>query len=130
MAAERPNAGVIPRKIALAEAFALIAQAWDPHVAGSVNGHHIKLAVFDGAFDWHAHPEEDEAFLVMEGAFRMEFRDGVVEMTVGDLIVVPAGVEHRPVADAPAKVLLFEPGSTLNTGDRETEKTKRDLKAV
>lgn len=119
-----------PTKISLPGAFAKITAPWDPHLAGEVSGHHIKLALLDGAFDWHAHPGEDEAFLVMDGGFRMEFRDRVVEMGEGDLLVVPAGVEHRPVADEPCGVLLFEPAGTLNTGDQVTAKTKRGLKRL
>lgn len=119
-----------PAKISLSQAFAKITEPWDPHLAGEVSGHHVKLALLDGAFDWHAHAGEDEAFLVIEGSFRMEFRDGAAEMHEGDLLVVPAGVEHRPVADKPCRVLLFEPAETRNTGDRVTAKTKTALKTL
>lgn len=96
---------------------------WSPRLLAELNDQHVKLARMEGAFDWHAHPEADELFLVVEGAIRIEFRDGRVELAEDDLHVVPAGVEHRPVAEETAFVLLFEPAGTRNTGDRMTEKT-------
>jgi mannose-6-phosphate isomerase-like protein (cupin superfamily) len=88
-----------------------------------LNGQHVKLVKFQGPFDWHRHEAEDELFLVVKGRFRLEFRDRAVDLAAGELIVVPRGVEHRPVAEAEVEVLLFEPAGTLNTGNVRTERT-------
>ena len=103
-------------KVALAEAFDAIREHWSPHVVAALNGQHVKLARLRGAFVWHHHDDADELFLVHRGRFRMEFRDRVVELGPGELLVVPRGVEHRPVADDEVEVLLFEPAGTTNTG--------------
>lgn len=100
-------------------ALADISEYWRPLVVARLNGQEVKLAKFMGPFVWHHHAHEDELFLVLKGALRMEFRDRVVELQAGDLLVVPRGVEHRPVADAPVEVLLFEPAGVRNTGDVE-----------
>lgn len=111
-------------RIDLAEMLGRIPEPWRPRIVGRVNDTELKLAKLAGAFDWHAHPEEDEAFLVLAGTLRLEFRDRRVELGPGDLCVVPRGVEHRPVADAgEAHVLLIEPAGTRNTGDRVTDRT-------
>lgn len=86
---------------------------------GQLNGQHVKLVKFQGEFVWHHHEHEDELFLVHRGRFRMEFRDGHVELEAGDMIVVPRGVEHRPVAAEEVEVLLFEPAGTINTGNAD-----------
>ena len=109
--------------VSLAEAADDIDEPWSPRLLAECNGQHVKLARMEGWFDWHAHPDGDELFLVVEGTIRIEFRDETVELDEDELHVVPAGVEHRPVADEPAVVLLFEPEGTRNTGDRVTEKT-------
>jgi mannose-6-phosphate isomerase-like protein (cupin superfamily) len=119
-----------PRAINLAAALAGFSEAWSPKIIGDVNDCQIKLVKLDGAFDWHKHEVEDEAFLVIEGRLRMEFRDGAPELGPGELIVVPRGVEHRPVALPTCQVLLFEPASTLNTGDVITARTQRDLERL
>ncbi|MEO0631039.1 MAG: cupin domain-containing protein [Planctomycetota bacterium] len=100
----------------------LIAEPWSPGIVASLNGQEVKLARLDGAFVWHKHDDADELFYVLEGSFRMELRDRPdsirsVELGVGDLIVVPRGVEHRPVADEACSVMLFEPAGVVNTGD-------------
>lgn len=105
------------QRIPLAEKFAAIAEHWSPRVVARLNGQEVKLAKFQGAFTWHHHEAEDELFLVHRGRFRMEFRDRTVELGPGDMLVVPRGVEHRPVADEEVEVLLFEPAGTLNTGN-------------
>jgi mannose-6-phosphate isomerase-like protein (cupin superfamily) len=109
--------------VSLTAAAASLDEPWSPRLLAELNGQHVKLARMEGAFDWHAHPDADELFLVVEGAIRIELRDGTVELGEDELHVVPAGVDHRPVADEPAAVLLFEPAGTRNTGDRVTEKT-------
>jgi len=110
-------------KVNLAEKFALFAEHWSPKVVGELNGQHVKLVKLLGAFVWHKHDAEDELFLVVRGRFRMEFRDRHVWVEAGEFLVVPRGVEHRPVADEEAHILLFEPASTLNTGDVRDERT-------
>lgn len=110
-------------KVNLAEKFALIHDHWNPRVAGELNGQQVKLVKFQGAFAWHHHEREDELFLVVKGRFRMEFRDRSVPLNEGEFLIVPRGVEHRPVADEEVQVLLFEPATTLNTGNVRDERT-------
>ena len=101
------------------EQAASLTESWRPRVLASLNGQEVKVARLSGEFVWHQHAEEDEMFLCLRGSFRIEFRDRVVTLRPGDMIVVPRGVEHRPVADADAEVLLFEPAGVRNTGDVE-----------
>jgi mannose-6-phosphate isomerase-like protein (cupin superfamily) len=110
-------------KVNLGEKLALIRDHWHPRVVAELNGQHVKLVKLEGPFVWHQHEREDELFLVVRGALRMEFRDRAVELGEGELIVVPRGVEHRPVAEREAEVLLFEPAGTLNTGNVRDERT-------
>jgi mannose-6-phosphate isomerase-like protein (cupin superfamily) len=110
-------------KVNLREKFALFSDRWSPKVVGELNGHHVKLVKLLGEFVWHKHDHEDELFLVVSGRFRMEFRDRQVWLEEGEFLVVPRGVEHRPVAGDEAQVLLFEPATTLNTGDVRDERT-------
>jgi len=98
--------------------FALFDDHWRPKVIGALNGQEVKLVKVQGVFPWHTHGAEDEMFLVWNGVFRVEFRDRVIELTRGEMIIVPAGVEHRTAADAEAEVLIFEPAEVRNTGDR------------
>lgn len=95
-----------------------------------LNEQQVKVVKFQGAFDWHKHDNEDELFLVVKGNFRMEFRDRDVLLGEGELIVVPRGVEHRPVADSEVHVLLFEPASTINTGDAKSTFTVEHLQRI
>jgi mannose-6-phosphate isomerase-like protein (cupin superfamily) len=110
-------------KVNLSQKLALIRDHWKPRIVGELNGQQVKLVKFTGEFVWHHHEEEDELFLVVKGRFRMEFRDREVWLEEGELLVVPRGVEHRPVAEEEAHVLLFEPASTLNTGNIRNERT-------
>ena len=110
-------------KVNLRAKFASINDHWQPRVAGELNGQHIKLVKFLGEFVWHKHDDADELFLVIRGNFHMEFRDRVVNLKAGEFLIVPRGVEHRPVADEEVEVLLFEPAGTLNTGDAGGERT-------
>ncbi len=110
------------QKVNLAEKFALINEHWRPKVVGELNGQEVKLVKFEGAFPWHHHEHEDEMFLALKGSFRIEFRDRTVELAEGEFVIVPRGVEHRPVADEEVEVLLFEPKNVLNTGNIEDEK--------
>ena len=113
-------------KINLAEKLALFNTHWDPKIVGELNGQQVKLVKFQGAFVWHQHAQEDELFLVVKGQFDMEFRDRRVTLKEGELIIVPRGVEHRPVAAQEVHVLLFEPASTRNTGDVRSALTVAD----
>lgn len=117
-------------KVNLGEKLALFGDHWNPRVVAELNGQHVKLAKFQGDFVWHAHAEEDELFLVLKGSFRMHFRDRVVDVGQGEMIVVPAGVEHCPRADEEVHVLLFEPASTRHTGDVETERTVHHFERI
>ena len=110
-------------KISLDEKFATFSEQWQPRIIGELNGQHVKIVRLLGEFVWHHHEAEDELFLVVEGKMTIEFRDRVVELRAGELCIVPRGVEHRPVAAEEAKVLLFEPASTLNTGNVENDRT-------
>lgn len=104
-------------------AFAAVRAHWSPHVVAELNGQHMKVVKFRGTFVWHHHEHEDELFLVHRGSFRMEFRDRVETLRTGDFVVVPRGVEHRPVADEEVEVVLFEPVGTLNTGNVRDART-------
>ncbi len=118
-------------KVNLAEKFALIQDHWNPRIAGELNGQQVKLAKFKGAFDWHHHEQEDELFLVVKGSFDMEFRDKTITVHPGEFLVVPRGVEHRPVAHDEAEVLLFEPATTVNTGNlTDSERTRTNLERL
>lgn len=103
-------------KVNITEKLALFDEHWSPKVVGELNGQHVKLVKLLGEFVWHHHEDEDELFLVVKGRFRMEFRDRSVDVEEGEFIVVPRGVEHRPVAEEEVSVMLFEPASTVNTG--------------
>ena len=116
--------------IDLREKFAAFSEYWSPRIVAELNGQHVKLAKIRGEFIWHHHDHEDELFLVHRGHLRMEFRDRVVELGPGQMIVVPRGVEHRPVADEETEIVLFEPAGTLNTGNVTNERTVHDLARV
>lgn len=104
-------------KVNIAEKMAQINDHWNPRIAGELNGQQVKLVKFQGEFVWHHHEHEDEMFLVITGEFDMHFRDQVVPLKAGEFIIVPRGVEHRPVAEHEVQVMLFEPANTLNTGN-------------
>jgi mannose-6-phosphate isomerase-like protein (cupin superfamily) len=105
-------------------------EPWKPKIVGELNGQHVKLVKFQGPFVWHHHDAEDELFLVVKGRFRMELRDRDVWLEEGEFLVVPRGVEHRPVAEEETHVLLFEPASTLNTGNVSNERTVERLERI
>ena len=117
-------------KVNLQQKLASFADHWSPKVVGELNGQQVKLVKFQGPFHWHHHDHEDELFLVVKGRFRMELRDGDVWLEEGEFLVVPRGVEHRPVAEEEVHVLLFEPATTLNTGNVENERTVRELERI
>ena len=117
-------------KVNLAEKLACFSEHWSPKLVGELNGQLVKLVKFRWPFVWHHHVHEDELFLVVKGRFRMELRDRHVWLEEGEFLVVPRGVEHRPVAEEEAHVLLFEPASTLNTGNVQNERTVADLERI
>jgi len=117
-------------KVNLAEKFARFSEQWSPKVVGELNDQMVKLVKFQGPFVWHHHDDEDEMFLVVKGSFRMELRDGDIDLNEGEFLVVPRGVEHRPVADQECHVLLFEPATTVNTGNAGGERTLLELQRL
>jgi mannose-6-phosphate isomerase-like protein (cupin superfamily) len=117
-------------KVNIADKFAKISEYYKPHIAGELNGQMVKLVKTKGEFVFHHHDIEDEMFLVVKGRFRMEFLDRHEWIEEGEFIVVPRGVEHRPVADEECWLLLFEPASTLNTGNLVNERTVAQLERV
>jgi mannose-6-phosphate isomerase-like protein (cupin superfamily) len=104
-------------KVVLSEKLALISEYWRPKVVGELNGQEVKLVKFQGEFPWHHHENDDEMFMGVNGSFELEFRDRKVTINPGEFIIVPRGVEHRPVAETEVEVMLFEPANLLNTGN-------------
>ncbi|MGB0681136.1 MAG: cupin domain-containing protein [Magnetovibrionaceae bacterium] len=122
---------MVLKKVNLEAAFGSFSETWSPRIAGEINDSHVKLAKLEGPFTWHHHELEDEMFLVIKGRLRMELRSQeAVILDPGEFIVVPKGVEHRPVAEEPCEVLLLEPKTTLNTGNVENDFTVADLKRL
>jgi len=116
------------RKVNLTAALAGIRDYWNPRIAGELNGQHVKLVKFQGEFVWHKHDDEDELFLVLDGRFTMEYREAdgtmaAIDLEPGEFLIVPRGMEHRPVAAQEVSVLLFEPAGTLNTGGVQDART-------
>ena len=114
----------------LSKVFAAITTHWDPHIVGELNGQYVKCAKLLGEFVWHKYESEDELFLVHRGTLHMRLRNGVVTIGPGQFYIVPRGVEHQPFAPEEVDVVLFEPVSTLNTGDVRNDLTKEVLKRV
>jgi mannose-6-phosphate isomerase-like protein (cupin superfamily) len=120
-----------PAKVNIAEALAGIDDHWNPRIAAEINGTHVKLVKFAGAFDWHSHAEEDELFLVIAGTLRMKLRSGDIDVGPGEFITIPHGTEHCPEAiGGECAVMLIEPASTINTGDVVTAKTRTELQRL
>lgn len=117
-------------KVNLEQKFALFGEHWKPKLVGELNGQHVKLVKFQGPFVWHQHDDEDEMFLVVRGRFRLEFRDREITLEEGEFMIVPRGVEHRPVADEEVCVMLFEPAETINTGNVQSEMTAVELEKI
>ena len=117
-------------KVNLAEKFSLFNDYYNPRIVGELNNQHVKLVKLKGEFVWHKHDVEDELFLVIKGKLKMEYRDRTVEINVGEFIIVPHGVEHKPSAAEEVHILLFEPATTLNTGNVENEMTRKELEKL
>jgi len=111
------------QKVNLQEKLKLFSDLWSPKIVGELNGHHVKLVKLKGEFVWHRHDQEDELFLVLQGEMTIQLRDRDIHLHEGEFFIVPRGVEHNPVALNEAQVLLFEPASTRNTGETQSEKT-------
>ena len=117
-------------KVNIAEKLSRFSDHWNPRIIGELNGQQVKAAKLKGEFFFHQHDQEDEMFLIVKGTLKMEFRDRTEILKPGEFIIVPRGVEHKPVADEEVELLLFEPASTLNTGNIENERTKKHLEKI
>jgi mannose-6-phosphate isomerase-like protein (cupin superfamily) len=117
-------------KINLADKLSKISEYWNPGVVGEVNNQFEKLVKFKGEFVWHKHKKEDEMFYVVSGNFTMKFRDREEQLNEGEFIIVPRGIEHKPVTEEEVSVMLFEPSTTLNTGDQINEMTRKNIKRI
>jgi len=117
-------------KVNVAEKLSLFSDYFSPKIAGELNGQQVKLVKFKGEFVWHKHDNEDEMFYVLKGSFKMELRDKTIVLNENEFLIVPRGVEHKPVADEEVSIMLFEPATTLNTGDAESELTKTVLDII
>ena len=117
-------------KINVAEKLSTFNDYFNPRIAGELNGQQVKLVKFKGEFVWHHHDNEDELFYVVKGSFDMQLQDKTITINEGEFIIIPRGIEHRPVAHKEVEVMLFEPASTLNTGNVENELTQKQLEKV
>ncbi len=117
-------------KVNIQQKLSLFSDYRNPRIVGELNGQHVKLVKLKGEFFWHKHDNEDELFYVFKGSFRMEFRDKTIVVNENEFLIVPRGVEHKPVADEEVSVMLFEPATTINTRDVESELTKRVLDKI
>lgn len=117
-------------KVNLAQKFSLFQEYWSPKIAGEINDSYVKLVKFKGEFVWHHHETEDELFLVVKGRLLIKLRDQDIFLEEGEFVIIPRGVEHLPVAEEEAQVLLLEPKTTLNTGNVQTERTIADLERI
>jgi mannose-6-phosphate isomerase-like protein (cupin superfamily) len=116
--------------INLSEKFTLFQEYWSPKIAGEINDSHVKLVKLKGEFVWHQHDTEDELFLVVKGKLLIKLRDQDIFLEEGEFVIIPRGVEHLPIAEEEAHVLLLEPKTTLNTGNVRDEKTVADLERI
>ncbi|HUQ97227.1 MAG TPA: cupin domain-containing protein [Chitinophagaceae bacterium] len=117
-------------KINLLEKFTQFEDTWSPKIVGELNGQHVKLVKLHGEFIWHRHDHEDELFFVVKGTLKIAFHDGVKTLHENEMLVVPRGIEHKPIADNEVWVMLFEPATTLNTGNIQNERTKEVLDVI
>ncbi|MEP6700504.1 MAG: cupin domain-containing protein [Bacteroidota bacterium] len=117
-------------KVNLAEKLSLFSDYFNPRIAGELNGQQVKLVKFKGEFIWHHHDNEDELFYVVKGSFDMQMRDKTITVNAGEFLIMPRGIEHKPVATEEVEIMLFEPASTINTGNIENEMTRKELKQL
>ncbi len=118
------------QKVNLTEKFSQFSDHFNPRIAGELNGQQVKLVKFQGEFVWHHHDNEDELFYVSKGSFEMHLRDKIITINEGEFLIVPRGVEHKPVAKEEVEIMLFEPASTVNTGNIENDLTKKELQII
>jgi mannose-6-phosphate isomerase-like protein (cupin superfamily) len=118
------------QKVSVAQKMSLFTDYFNPRIIGELNGQHVKAVKFQGEFIWHHHDNEDEMFLVTRGSFTMQLRDKNIEIKEGEFIIIPRGTEHRPVAENEVHILLFEPATTINTGQQESELTRKHLEKL
>jgi mannose-6-phosphate isomerase-like protein (cupin superfamily) len=111
------------RAINFRQKFGLFTEQWQPKVIAEMNNYQLKIVRLQGDFIWHDHKDTDETFIVIEGKMRIDFRDGAVELSAGEMFVVPKGMEHKPFAEQEVKLLLVEPRGVVNTGDEGGERT-------
>ncbi len=112
-------------KINISEKLSMFDDYYNPRIIGALNGQHVKLVKLQGEFIWHKHDNEDELFYVLEGTLKMELRNETIEIHKNEFLIVPRGVEHKPVAENEVSIMLFEPATTLNTGDAEANELTR-----
>ena len=118
------------KKINIEQKLSLFNDHWNPRIIGELNKQHVKLAKIKGEFIWHKHDKEDEMFLVLKGILKIEFRDRIETIHENEIIIVPKGVEHRPIAEEEVSIMLFEPATTINTGDLDNERTRKNLESL
>lgn len=118
------------KSINLKEKASLIQDHWNPHIIAELNGQHVKLAKIQGEFVWHKHDEEDEMFMVLSGLMQIELRDKTITIHPNEIVVIPKGIEHKPQALEETTILLFEPATTINTGDQVSTYTKLNLNKI
>src|SRR5689334_21033485 len=117
-------------KVNIAEKLSSFKDYFNPRVVGELNGQQVKLVKFQGEFIWHHHDHEDELFYVVRGSFDMHTREKIITVNAGEFLVMPRGVEHKPVAEKEVEIMLFEPTTTLNTGNVENDMTVKDLEKI
>jgi len=118
------------KKINIDQKLSLFNDHWNPRIIGELNKQHVKLAKIKGEFIWHKHDKEDEMFLVLKGILKIEFRDRTETIRENEIIIVPKGVEHKPIAEEEVSIMLFEPATTINTGDLDNERTRKNLESL
>jgi mannose-6-phosphate isomerase-like protein (cupin superfamily) len=118
------------KKINISQKLAQFNDHWNPRIIGELNKQHVKLAKIKGEFIWHKHEDEDEMFLVLKGTLKIEFRDRTETIQENEIIIVPRGVEHKPIAEEEVSIMLFEPATTINTGALENERTRKNLESI
>jgi mannose-6-phosphate isomerase-like protein (cupin superfamily) len=118
------------KKINIDQKLSLFNDHWNPRIIGELNKQHVKLAKIKGEFIWHKHEDEDEMFLVLKGTLKIEFRDRTETIQENEIIIVPKGVEHKPIAEEEVSIMLFEPATTINTGALENERTRKNLESI
>tara|TARA_B100000927_G_scaffold282447_1_gene269073 strand:- start:132 stop:506 length:375 start_codon:yes stop_codon:yes gene_type:complete len=120
----------VMKKINISQKLAQFNDHWNPRIIGELNKQHVKLAKIKGEFIWHKHDHEDEMFLVLKGTLKIEFRDRTETIQENEIIIVPKGVEHKPIAEEEVSIMLFEPATTINTGALENERTRKNLESI